>query len=136
MGGSEIGVSDVVNRITTKAKECPTQKFALVGYSQGGMVVSAAAPKIPTQLREKVVAMILYGAGTGAAKNDVKQKTLANCAVNDMCGKQDSTQSKGAMTGHLSYANSGTLWHARSAQYIVDAFHGKPHGYKLELSPT
>src|ERR1700753_203447 len=100
MGGADIGISDVVNRVTTKDKECPKQKFALVGYSQGGMVVSAAFPKIPVNLREKVVAMVLYGAGTGAAgklgagpASDIKQKTLANCAPGDMvnshrCPKQ------------------------------------------------
>jgi cutinase len=90
MGGADIGISDVVNRVTTKDKECPKQKFALIGYSQGGMVVSAAVAKIPSNLREKVVAMVLYGAGTGAAgkgaapANDIKQKTLANCAPGDM----------------------------------------------------
>jgi alpha-beta hydrolase superfamily lysophospholipase len=92
MGGADVGISDVVNRIVAKDKECPKQKFALVGYSQGGMVVSAAMPKIPSTLREKVVAMVLYGAGTGATgragsappAGDVKQKTLANCAPGDM----------------------------------------------------
>jgi pimeloyl-ACP methyl ester carboxylesterase len=91
MGGAEIGVADIVNRVVTKDKECPKQKFALVGYSQGGMVVSAAAAKIPSALREKVVAMVLYGAGTGAGgkaggapAGDIKQRTLANCAPGDM----------------------------------------------------
>jgi cutinase len=145
MGGADIGIKDVVNRVTTKAKECPNQKFALVGYSQGGMVVSAAAPKIPTDLQEKVVAMVLYGAGTGAVgakggsspSDAVKQKTLANCAPGDMCGNPiPSGQSQGAMTGHLSYANQGTSWHARSSKYIVAAFNGQARGYKLELSPN
>ena len=93
MGGADIGITDIVNRITNKAKECPNQKFVLVGYSQGGMVVSAAAPKIPPDLRGKVAAMVLYGAGTGAGgsgkgglapTDDIKQKTLANCAPGDM----------------------------------------------------
>ena len=93
MGGADIGINDVVNRVTSKAKECPNQKFALVGYSQGGMVVNAAATKIPTDLREKVVALVLYGAGNGAGggpkggsspSSDIKQKTMANCAPGDM----------------------------------------------------
>jgi len=76
--------------VTDKAKECPKMKFALVGYSQGGMVVSAAAPKIPQDLRQNVVAMVLYGAGKGdggkggTPSSDWKQKTLANCAPGDM----------------------------------------------------
>jgi cutinase len=63
MGGSEIGVKDVIDRVTNQSKECPKQKFALVGYSQGGGVVSSAAPKIPQELRSKVVALVLYGSG-------------------------------------------------------------------------
>jgi pimeloyl-ACP methyl ester carboxylesterase len=137
MGGAEIGVSDVVNRITTKSKECPNQKFALVGYSQGGGVVSAAAPKIPAELQPKVVAMVLYGAGDGAgrAKPEWKEKTMANCAVNDRCGKQDPNQAKGAFTGHLSYNNAGTAWHSRTAKFIKAAFQDKPQGYLLEQAP-
>jgi pimeloyl-ACP methyl ester carboxylesterase len=92
MGGADIGINDVVTRVTTKSKECPKMKFALVGYSQGGMVVSAAAPRIPADLQEKVVAVVLYGAGTGAIgskggatpSEGIKQKTLANCAPGDM----------------------------------------------------
>jgi len=148
MGGADIGITDIVNRVTTKSKECPNQKFALVGYSQGGMVVSSAIPKIPAELKPKVVAMVLYGAGTGAGgfggkggspalspADDIKQKTLANCAPGDMCNTQ-SAASNTAFTGHLSYSNSGTVWHTRSAKYIASAFHGQPQGYKLELSPT
>jgi pimeloyl-ACP methyl ester carboxylesterase len=103
MGGADIGITDIVNRVTTKSKECPTQKFALVGYSQGGMVVSSAFPKIPADIRPKVVAMVLYGAGTGAGGvfggkggssavspgDDIKQKTLANCAPGDMVNFQE-----------------------------------------------
>jgi cutinase len=92
MGGADIGVNDVVNRVVTKDKECPKQKFALVGYSQGGGVVSGAMPKIPSDLRAKVVALVLYGAGNGTTgrggapppASDIKQKTLANCAPGDM----------------------------------------------------
>jgi len=65
MGGADIGVTDIVNRVTTKAKECPKMKFALVGYSQGGGVVSSAFPRIPQELRGNIVAMVLYGAGKG-----------------------------------------------------------------------
>jgi len=136
------GVEDVVNRITTKAKECPKMKFALVGYSQGGSVVSGAAPKIPQDLRAKVVAMVLYGAGKGESSvGDIKQKTMANCAPNDNCGikddsKKDEKLPAGTLPGHLSYSNPGSKWHSRTAKYIAAGFHGQPQGYKLELSPT
>jgi len=143
MGGADIGTKDVVDRVTNQSKDCPKQQFALVGYSQGGMVVSAAAPKIPQDLRSKVVAMVLYGAGKGDSagkgggpppSSDIKAMTLANCAPGDNCGTPADGQT--AFTGHLSYANQGTVWHPRSAKYIANAFHGKPQGYKLELVPT
>jgi pimeloyl-ACP methyl ester carboxylesterase len=97
MGGADIGIKDVVDRVTNQSKECPKQKFAIVGYSQGGMVVSAAAPKIPQELRSKVVAMVLYGAGKGdsagkgggpAPSGDIKAMTLANCAPGDGVSSQ------------------------------------------------
>jgi pimeloyl-ACP methyl ester carboxylesterase len=143
MGGAEIGVADILTRLTTQSAACPTQKFALVGYSQGGGVVSSAAPTLPPALRSKVIAYVLYGAGDGSTPRpggsippDVKAKTLANCAVNDRCGKQDPSVPQGAMTGHLSYASPGTLWHARTSRYIIDGFRGKEVAYKLEQSAT
>jgi pimeloyl-ACP methyl ester carboxylesterase len=86
MQGGNSGIDDVVKRVKEKARECPNMKFALVGYSQGGMVVSSAIGKIPTDLHPKVVAMVLYGSGKGdvAKSANIKQKTLANCAPYDM----------------------------------------------------
>jgi len=131
MQGGNSGISDVVNRVKEKARECPNMKFALVGYSQGGMVVSSAFAKIPADLHPKVVAMVLYGSGKGdiSKSTEIRQKTLANCAPNDMCG----TPSGAA--GHFTYGSTGTSWHTRSAKYIASAFHGRPPGYKVYLSP-
>jgi cutinase len=128
--GADIGINDVVTRVTSQAKACPNQKFALVGYSQGGMVVSSAAPKIPTDLRQKVVAIALYGAGTGIGTADIKQKMIANCAPGDMCGKPT------GVIGHFTYGSTGTAWHARVSKYIISGFHGQLLSYKLETSPT
>jgi len=123
------GASDVVNRVKTKAKECPGMKFALVGYSQGGMVVSSAVGKIPADLSSKVVAMVLYGSGKGGGAASIAQKTLANCAPYDMCG------SPSGSAGHFTYGSTGTSWHARSAKYIANAFHGRAQGYKVYTAP-
>jgi len=132
MGGADTGINDIVNRVKTKAKECPNMKFSLVGYSQGGMVVSAAATRIPAELRSKVTSMVLYGSGNGATVSppEIKQRTMANCAPNDMCGNPS-----GAI-GHLTYGSTGTSWHARSSKYIMNAFHGQVPGYKVEMSPN
>jgi hypothetical protein len=42
----------------------------------------------------------------------------------------------GAGAGLFSYNDNGTLWHDRSAEYIVSAFNGNPVGPKLARSPT
>jgi len=123
------GISDIVNRVKTKATECPGMKFALIGYSQGGMVVSSAIGKIPADLSSKVVAMVLYGSGKGGGSASITQKTLANCAPYDMCG------SPSGAAGHFTYGSTGTSWHARSAKYIANAFHGRPQGYKVFTVP-
>lgn len=96
---SATGIRDVVNRVTKKAQECPDMTFSLVGYSQGGMVVSSAASQIPEDLfKQKVKSVVLYGAGTGdgggmgmmmgrgggSSKGYIKDITMANCAPGDM----------------------------------------------------
>jgi cutinase len=81
-----IGPNDVVNRLTSQSKECPDEKFALVGYSQGGSVQYRAADllKQKPELSEKVVAVVLYGAMNGSYFNFPRSKILANCAPGDM----------------------------------------------------
>jgi pimeloyl-ACP methyl ester carboxylesterase len=65
-------------------RECPETKFAFAGYSQGGMVVTSAAAKLPANLASKVLAMVIYGAGEASSvKGPLKERTLANCAPGD-----------------------------------------------------
>jgi cutinase len=83
MSGSATGVSDMVKRLQTQVKACPESKFVLSGYSQGGMVTIQALGKL-TSHANKVVAVVLYGAGDGSSLNAAfKQKTIANCAPGD-----------------------------------------------------
>jgi cutinase len=84
VSGSSTGVEDVQKRIDKMLRECPDTKFALAGYSQGGMVVLSAASKLPANLAEKVLAMVIYGAGEATnVKGPLKDRTLANCAPGD-----------------------------------------------------
>jgi cutinase len=68
-----------------KSAACPRQKFALVGYSQGGLIVKAVLRDIPSDIAPKVVAVVLYGAtdGSDQSPSSYKAKTLANCAPGD-----------------------------------------------------
>jgi cutinase len=84
MSGSATGVADVQKRLEKMIKECPETRFALSGYSQGGMVVTSAAAKLPARLAEKVLAMVIFGAGEASSvKGPLKDRTLANCAPGD-----------------------------------------------------
>jgi cutinase len=84
MAGSQTGIADIPKRIAAQAAACPTEKFALVGYSQGGMVVSGALKQIAAQYQDKVVAVVLYGAGDGSGvAKAYYEKALANCAPGD-----------------------------------------------------
>jgi hypothetical protein len=74
-------------RLQSQIKACPDSKFVLSGYSQGGMVTISALSKLASYA-DKVVAVVLYGAGDGSGVNAAfKQKTIANCAPGDFVSK-------------------------------------------------
>jgi alpha-beta hydrolase superfamily lysophospholipase len=79
------GVADVQKRLDQQIKECPDQRFALVGYSQGGVVMLYAARRLTPAMQEKTLAVVLYGAGNGSSIADpFKPKLLVNCAPGDI----------------------------------------------------
>ena len=102
-------------------KDCPDERFALVGYSQGASVISRAASMLNKEQVAKIDAVVTYGAKV-AFPPELAIKLLNNCAPGDQCGGLPGTE------GHLSYNNKGTVWHDRSAKYIADAFAGKSQG--------
>jgi dienelactone hydrolase len=91
--GVRVGWQDVVNRLTQQDKDCPKQKFALVGYSQGAVVMHYAAKSIPEALFPKIVALVMYGDPiTGPPQGPaavpefpaaLQTKLLMNCAEGD-----------------------------------------------------
>lgn len=82
--GIDVGVADVQKRLEQQARDCPDEKFALAGYSQGGRVVTLATAKLSPDLAQRVLAVVLYGAGNGTAiQGALKDRTLANCAPGD-----------------------------------------------------
>jgi len=129
--GSKTGIADIPKRIANQATACPKEKFALVGYSQGGMVVSGSLKQIPAEHQDKVVAIILYGAGDGSGvAKTYYNKALANCAPGDFaCPKA------GKGPGHVSYNDKDTVWHDRSAKYIEAAYKGKSQGHLTMRQP-
>jgi hypothetical protein len=79
------GYTDILTRLKTKSAACPLQKFALVGYSQGGVITKAVLKDIPADIEKKIVAVVLYGAtdASDQSPGSYKAITLANCAPGD-----------------------------------------------------
>jgi cutinase len=85
--GTIQGAYDVVQRLVSQSIKCPTQKFALVGYSQGAGVMRKAADDIPRSLYPKITALVMFGdpgVRTGSRfPAGLQSKLLENCAKGD-----------------------------------------------------
>jgi cutinase len=57
----KIGIADVISHIEAQATACPTQKFVLVGYSQGAAIDHFVAAQLPPELLTKVIASTTFG---------------------------------------------------------------------------
>jgi len=133
------GRDDIVKRLTSQAKACPKQKFAIVGYSQGARILRMAMKEIGTkspQLLSKVVAIATYGdpgargesapRAAPALPEVLRPRTVINCVVGDAaCDANASTVKTTGANGHLKY-NKTDKFHKQSADFIVAGFTGKP----------
>lgn len=127
------GVNDTVQRLIAQDKACPSQKFALVGYSQGAGVMRGAAPKIPDSIQQnKILAVVMFGdPGLRRLSKEfpapLQSRLFENCAVGDpVCTSGDS------FGPHMTYNSAGTSYQRDSANFIAAAFKGKP----LPSKPT
>ncbi|MFJ8596876.1 cutinase family protein [Streptomyces sp. NPDC093598] len=95
------GNLDLVNHVKNQAAACPSQKFVLVGYSQGANVVdnsigissagavvgSPIVATLPAALEPKVAAVLLFGNPIRALGKSVtgtyQSRTLDLCAQGD-----------------------------------------------------
>jgi cutinase len=79
------GADDIVKRLKQKDTECPNQKFALVGYSQGAMATHTAMSQLPAKIQDKILAVVMYGdMGMATGFPDkLKERALENCAGGD-----------------------------------------------------
>lgn len=131
--GPQTGSTDVVNRLTKLSSECPNTKFALIGYSQGAMVMHTAASKIPPAIQDKVLALVMFGDPflriSPTFPGNLKTKPLLeNCNVKDpVC------TSGTCFDPHLEYWKEE--WQADSAKFIVDAFKGVKVESRTNMKP-
>lgn len=116
------GNSDLVNHVRSQAASCPSQRFILVGYSQGANVVdnsvgissagavvgSPIVATIPAALEPRVAALLLFGNPIRAIGKSVtgtyQSRTIDFCAEGDPICENGGDD----VLAHLGYtANAG-----------------------------
>jgi cutinase len=115
LSGVQEGSEDVIHQLTEQVEACPAQQVVLAGYSQGAMVIVTALEGMPTDLADRVAAVVLFGnpfraRGTG----DFADRTIDVCATSDtIC---NAGAGNGTGFGHLSYTSDVD----RAAQFIAE----------------
>jgi pimeloyl-ACP methyl ester carboxylesterase len=61
MNGPNQGAADALAHLQAQGAKCPGQKFVLNGYSEGAMVMVTLMQRLPAELGNRVVAVVLYG---------------------------------------------------------------------------
>jgi len=140
------GVDDVINRLNKQSKECPNQKFSLVGYSQGAGVIHGALassgkpypggpsvrPKLDKAAIPKIASIVLFGdpgfkpgpGPTGTTIPPIPAALLPKLRNN--CHQKDPAcdPAGGGFENHLEYINDP--WQKDSVAYIIAGFKGLP----------
>jgi hypothetical protein len=90
------GVADIIKRLNGQNKACPDQKFALVGYSQGGTIMHMAlgSSTLDKSVFPKILAIVLFGDAGFKGKYDItsgpaippelRSKVRENCNHKDI----------------------------------------------------
>jgi cutinase len=80
----------VIDRLSTQPFACPDQKYALVGYSQGAVVMHLASANLSMNLFPRVVALVMFGDPGYKQQTRVRSfpvylgaRLLENCADGD-----------------------------------------------------
>ena len=121
----------VVDHLTARSAQCPAERYALVGYSQGAQIVNAALgvdttgtingfpplAVIPESLNSRIASIVFYGNPLKSVSRPVppafQDRVLDNCAAGDpVC-------EKGAFNilAHLGYGLNGDI--GRGADFIA-----------------
>ncbi|KAF3903476.1 Cutinase [Dactylellina cionopaga] len=126
ISGGLQGRVDIVNRLISQSLRCPSQKFALVGYSQGASLMHQAVGEVPISLYPKILALCMFGDPNlrlGALGDRfplaLRSKVLQSCAKGDLVCDTGSCE-----YWHLSYIRPE--WINRATNFIVNAYRGTP----------
>ncbi|KAI5789693.1 cutinase, partial [Peziza echinospora] len=61
IGGSPSGARNMADQVNRAAKQCPGSKVFLTGYSQGAQVTHLAANLIPSNIRNIIAGIVVFG---------------------------------------------------------------------------
>lgn len=128
----DAGNTDLVNHVTSQAAACPSQRFILVGYSQGANVVDNSigissdgalvggpiVATVPASIQPKVAAVLLFGNPIRAIGRSVTGTYAAR--TDDFCADGDPVCQAGGtnILAHLSYGNDATAAAAFAASKV------------------
>ncbi|PKK14962.1 cutinase family protein [Thermomonospora sp. CIF 1] len=122
------GVQDLVRHVTQQARECPNQKFVLVGYSQGASVVNGAigtgvvggATELPREVRPQIAAVLLFGNPARLGPGEPDTGEFADRTL-DICNQGDPVCGAGVnIAAHLAYRSEA----GRAAQFAAQKIRG------------
>ncbi|PWW55554.1 cutinase family protein [Actinokineospora spheciospongiae] len=126
-----LGNQAVVDHLTTRSAQCPNERYALVGYSQGAQIVNAAlgvdttgtingSPPVavlPQALNPRIASIVFYGNPLKSVSRPVppafQDRVLDNCAGGDPVCEAGAFN----IIAHLSYGLNGDI--ARGADFIA-----------------
>ena len=126
------GNTDLVNHVTSQAAACPSQRFILVGYSQGANVVDNSigissdgalvggpiSETIPSSIQPRIAAILLFGNPIRAQGKSVTG--IYASRTDDLCASGDPVcQSGGLNVGaHLGYGSDASAAAAFAAALV------------------
>jgi cutinase len=61
IGGDRSGAATMAKMVTSTASKCPETKIVMGGYSQGAQVAHLAAAQLSKDVKDRVVAIIVFG---------------------------------------------------------------------------
>ena len=122
------GATDMSNRVTSVAAQCPNTAFVLGGYSQGASVTDIAigirtllgtGTTIPTNLAGKVKAVVVFGNPLRLYGQSINQASaFYGPRALDQCNTGDPVCAGGGnFMAHLQYQTNGSI--TRAAQFAV-----------------
>ena len=122
------GATDTTNHVTQVAQRCPETQFVLGGYSQGASVMDialgvpnflGAGKALPTALRERVTAVVLFGNPLALTGGKVEKNAIWGARAKEFCNLGDPVCGAGAnVMAHITYGLDGST--DRAADFVAE----------------